>query len=255
VPEDVEAQLGLPLLGVVPRTADSEPDEALADPKSPISEAYNSLRGALLYSTPEGLPHVMLVTSAQPSEGKTTTCFALASGLARMGKRALVIDGDMRRPSLHRRIGGKNERGLSSLLTSHDPLESAIVAGPVANLSVMPSGPLPPSPTELVATPRMEEILEQAARQFDVVIIDSPPILGLADAPMISALADGVVLVIEAERGRHGALKASVRRLRTMRPILLGAVLSKFDVAKLGNRYSEYYGYDYYQYDSSTEPA
>ena len=251
VPEDVEAKLDLPLLGVVPRSHQGTPDEALSDPKSPISEAYNSLRGSLLYSTPEGLPQIMLVTSAQASEGKTTTSFAIASGFARMGKRTLLIDADMRRPSLHRRINLENERGLSTLLTSHEPLADIQIASGFDNLSIVLAGPVPPSPTELLSTARFEEIFQEAARTYDIVIVDSPPILGLADSPLMSALVDGVVFVVEADRSRRGSLKAALRRLRSMRPILLGAVLTKFDPLKAGNRYSEYYGYEYYQYEES----
>lgn len=250
VPEDVEPKLQLSLLGVVPRAHGEEPDDALLDPKSPISEAYNSLRGSLLYSTAEGLPHVMLITSAQPSEGKTTSAVAIAASLARMGRKVLLIDADMRRPSLHRRIGSGNERGLSTLLTTRDSIESSVLPSGQDNLTFLTSGPIPPSPTELISTTRMEEILQEAARSFEVVIVDSPPILGLADAPTLSALADGVVFVVEADRSRRGSLKMALRRLRAMRPIILGAVLTKFDPLKAGNRYSEYYGYDYYQYSS-----
>lgn len=251
VPEDVEAKLDLPLLGVVPRAHQSTPDQSLADPKSPMSESYNSLRGSLLYSTPEGLPQIILVTSAQASEGKTTTSFAIASGFARMGKRTLLIDADMRRPSLHRRVDLENGRGLSTLLTSHEHLADNLVPSGRENLSLVLAGPVPPSPTELLSTARIEEILQEAAQSYDIVIIDSPPILGLADSPLISALVDGVVFVVEADRSRRGSLKAALRRLRAMRPILLGAVLTKFDPLKAGNRYSEYFGYEYYQYEVS----
>ena len=255
IPEDVENKLSLSLLGVVPRSDGEEPAEALLDPKSPMSEAYNSLRGSLLYSTSEGLPHVTLVTSAQPSEGKTTSALAIAASFARMNKRVLIIDADMRRPSLHKQVGYGNERGLSSLLTSHDALASVTMPSAQSGLTILPSGPIPPSPTELISTPRMEEILREAASIYDVVIIDSPPILGLADAPTLSALVDGVIFVVEADRSRRGALKMALRRLRSMRPILLGALLTKFDPLKAGNRYSEYYGYDYYQYNSNPPAA
>ncbi len=255
IPEDVENKLSLSLLGVVPRSEGEEPAEALLDPKSPMSEAYNSLRGSLLYSTSEGLPHVTLVTSAQPSEGKTTSAMAIAASFARMGKRVLIIDADMRRPSLHKQIGYSNDRGLSSLLTSHDPISSVTLPSRQEGMSILPSGPIPPSPTELISTPRMEAILREAAGIYDVVVIDSPPILGLADAPTLSALVDGVIFVVEADRSRRGALKMALRRLRSMRPILLGAILTKFDPLKAGNRYSEYYGYDYYQYNSDTPAA
>ncbi len=250
VPEDIEGKLGLPLLGVVPKATEDSPEAALQDPKSPISEAYNSLRGSLLYSTAQGLPQIMLVTSAQPSEGKTTTTMAVANGFARMGRKVLLIDADMRRPSLQQRMNVSNKRGLSTLLTSTEPLEGAVLASGQANLSVLPAGPIPPSPTELLSTTRLEELLQSAARLYDVVIVDSPPILGLADAPLMSALADGVIIVVEADRSRRGSLKSSLRRLRAMRPVVLGAVLTKFDPLKAANRYSEYYGHQYYQYET-----
>lgn len=251
VPEDVESKLRLPLLGVVPKATGRDPDAEMGDPKSPVSEAYNSLRAALLYSTSAGLPQVMLVTSAQSAEGKTTTSFATAASLARMGRKVALIDADLRRPSIHRRFGLSNERGLTDLLTSGDPVETAVLATPQENLFVIASGPIPPSPTELVSSPRMEQVVQELARTYDVVVIDSPPILGLADAPALSALADGVIFVVESDRSRRGSLKTALRRLRAMRPILLGAVLTKFDPTRSGNRYSEYYGYQYYTYEHS----
>ncbi|MGE3689822.1 MAG: GumC family protein [Novosphingobium sp.] len=249
IPEDVEQKLRVPLLGVIP-LAEQELGEALADPKSPVSEAYNSLGGSLLYSTADGLPKVMLITSAQSTEGKSTTSFAIASNFARIAKRVVLVDVDLRRPSLHKRLGLANDEGMTSLLTSLDPVESAISATDQPGLSVITSGPLPPSPTELIASGRMRAVLEELASKFDVVVVDSPPVLGLADAPLMAALSDGVVIVIEADRGRRGTLKTALRRLRAMRPVILGAVLTKFDSRKMTNSYSDYYGYDYYQYES-----
>lgn len=253
IPEDVEEKVQLPLLGIIPNAGASSPAEELADPKSAIAEAYGSLRGALLYSTRQGLPRLMLVTSAQPTEGKSTTAFAIASGFARMGRKVLLIDADMRRPSVHGRIAHDNRRGLSSLLVSQDPATSAVVGTEIPSLFVLPSGPIPPSPTELLTSPRMAALLEEFLGQYDVVMCDSPPVLGLADAPALSALVDGVVFVIEADRGRRGALKTALKRLRAVNAVLLGAVLTKFDPDKSGNRYSEYYGYSYYRYEAGDE--
>jgi capsular exopolysaccharide synthesis family protein len=256
VPEDIEHKLRLPLLGVVPKVSGRDPARELGDPKSPVSEAYNSLRGALLYSTSQGLPQVILVTSAQPGEGKTTTSHALAAGFARMGRKALLVDADLRRPSVHRNLGSNNEQGLTTLLAGHRSLAEIAEQSEQNLLSMLTSGPVPPSPTELLSSTRMEQLLEEMARTYDVVIIDSPPILGLADAPVLSALVDGVVFVVESDRSRRGSLKMALRRLRAMRPVLLGAVLTKFDPTREGNRYSEYYGYHYYQYDHrDPEPA
>ena len=251
VPEDVEAKLGLPLLGVVPRVAENAAASELADPKSSMSEAYASLGGSLLYATAEGLPHTILVTSAQAAEGKSITSLAIAGNLARIGKRVVLVDLDLRRPSVARSIGADNARGMTSLLTGQDTIESVLVQTDEPGLSIITAGPLPPSPAELIAGPRLQAVIDDLAARFDVVVIDSPPVLGLADAPLLSALVDGVVIVIEAGRGRRGALKASLRRLRAMRPIMAGAVLTKFDPRKGANRYSDYYGYAYYGDDET----
>ncbi|MBT8427503.1 MAG: polysaccharide biosynthesis tyrosine autokinase [Erythrobacter sp.] len=249
-PEDVEDKLGLSLLGVVPRAENGTPVEVLADPKSSLTEAYNSMRGALLYSTPRGLPKVLVVTSAQSSEGKSTTSYALANGFARIGVAPLLIDADLRRPAMHKMFGASNERGLTDLLVSQDAAGSATlrIDNGETQFDLIPAGPIPPSPSELLASPRMAQLLETYSEQYDVVIVDSSPVLGLADAPMLSAIADGTIFVIEADRGRSGALKAALRRLRGMEPNILGAVLSKFDPSRADNRYSAYYGYDYYAY-------
>ncbi|QYJ06692.1 GumC family protein [Qipengyuania flava] len=255
-PEDVEDKLDLPLLGVVPRVEEERPIEALGNPKSSIAEAYNSMRGALLYSTPQGLPGIIVVTSAQAAEGKSTTSFAMAQGFSKIGLRPLLVDADLRRPALDKLMGMRSERGLTDLLVSQDDPASAILSIEEHGIDLLPAGPLPPSPSELLASPRMAQLLEMLGEAYDVVILDSPPVLGLADGPMLAALADGTVFVVEAERGRSGSLKAALRRLRSMQPVLLGAVLAKFDPTKSGNRYSAYYGYDYYRYatgDARTE--
>jgi capsular exopolysaccharide synthesis family protein len=253
IPEDLETKLGLALLGVVPRVRNGDPAEMMADPKSSVSEAYNSLRGALIYSTPDGLPQTMLVTSAQASEGKSTTTYAIAVGFARMGKKVVLLDADLRRPTLHRSIDYDNVQGLSTLLTSSDSLASVLKPTAYPNLSIVPSGPVPSSPTELISGIRMREVLTEASNTHDVVLIDSPPVLGLADAPMMAAIVDGVIFVVEADRSRHGSLKAALRRLRAVRRNILGGVLTKFDPLRSANRYSSYYGYEYYQYSYKPE--
>ncbi len=252
VPEDIEHKLQLSLLGVIPLST-NDLDLDLLDPKSSVSEAYNSLGGSLLYSTSAGLPQVLLVTSAQPTEGKSTTSYAVANGLARIGRRVVLIDVDLRRPSLHRRVGGDNKLGVTTLLTSDASIDSVVLADKQPGLSLITSGPVPPSPTELIASQRMHALIDELAEKFDVVVIDSPPVLGLADAPLLSPMADGVMMVIEADRGRRGTLKNALRRLRAMRPIILGAVLTKFDSTKNANSYSDYYGNDYYEYKSDDE--
>lgn len=256
VPEDVEGKLQMPLLGVIPLAQDSDLDVAMEDPKSPVSEGYNSLRSALLYSTAKGLPRTMLVTSSQPSEGKSTTSVAIARGIARLGRSVVLVDLDLRRPALHRAIPylkAENSCGVSSILTTQSTVDEALRDTDIEQLKVITSGPIPPSPTELLSSHRMTQLLDELSERFDLVLLDSPPVLGLADAPLMAALVDGVVIVIQSDRSRRGSLKASLRRLRNMRTNILGGVLTKFDPTDLGNRYSEYYGYNYYQYSNSAE--
>ncbi|WP_231625116.1 polysaccharide biosynthesis tyrosine autokinase [Novosphingobium sp. AAP93] len=254
VPEDVEGKLQLPLLGVIPLAQELEINLAMEDPKSPISEGYNSLRSALLYSTAAGLPKTLLVTSSQPSEGKSTTSLAIAKGIARLGRSVVLLDVDLRRPALHRTIpmlNGENELGVTSILTAQSTVEEALRDTDVDHLKIITSGPIPPSPTELISSKRMTQLIEELSEKFDLVLLDSPPVLGLADSPLMAALVDGVVIVIQSDRSRRGSLKASLRRLRSMRTNILGAALTKFDPNDAGNRYSEYYGYNYYHYSNS----
>lgn len=256
VPEDVEGKLQMPLLGVIPLAQDIDVEVAMEDPKSPISEGYNSLRSALLYSTSSGLPKTMLVTSSQPSEGKSTTSIAIARGIARLGRSVVLLDLDLRRPALHRAIAmlnAENSRGVSSILTHQSTVDEALRDTDLDHLKVITSGPIPPSPTELLSSSRMTQLLEELTARFDLVLLDSPPVLGLADSPLLAALVEGVVIVIQSDRSRRGSLKASLRRLRSMRTNVLGGVLTKFDPSDTGNRYSEYYGYNYYQYSNSSD--
>ena len=255
VPEDVESKIGLPLLGVIPRSTEQDPAAELADPKSILAESYSALRTSLLYSTREGLPGILLVTSAQASEGKTTTSYAVARGFARVGKRVLLMDADLRRPSIHKTLGIENKVGLSSLLVGQSSPQEAIIKTEHDGLNVLTAGPIPPSPAELLSSPRMAALLEELDQAYDLVVIDSAPILGLADSTELAALADGVMIVAEADRGRAGQLKNALRRMRGSNPVLLGAVLTKFDPKAAGNAYYSYYGYEYYRYGESDTKA
>ncbi|RIA35348.1 capsular exopolysaccharide synthesis family protein [Hephaestia caeni] len=246
-PEDVEHKLGLPVLGAIPVSGSDDLREELALPRSAMAEAYNSLRTALLYSTPEGMPPVLFVTSSEAAEGKSTTSYALAQGLAKLGKRVVLIDIDLRRPAQHRAFGLSNDEGMSDLLTSHREVNSVIRTTDIDNLSFIPAGPIPPSPTELLGSARLVAVLDELRRTFDVIVLDGPPVLGLADAPLIASVVGNVIFVVEAARGHRGATKTALRRLRTGHAHLLGAVLTKFDPRKTSSGYA-YYGYNYYQY-------
>jgi capsular exopolysaccharide synthesis family protein len=245
-PADVESRLGLPVLGSVPLLEKGvQPMEALSDLRSPFSEAYHSIRTNLAFSTKDGAPRVLSVTSARPEEGKSTTSFALAQGFARVGMRALLIDLDLRNPSQHKVIGADNRVGASNLLTGAVRLQGAVQPTDWPNLFLIPSGPLPPSPAELLIGPRLIAMVKEAAEHFDVVILDGPPVMGLADAPLIASVAFGALLTVEAGRTSRAQARAAIKRLRLGNARIFGAVLTKFDSRKTAYGYGYAYAYDY----------
>ncbi|WP_292126557.1 CpsD/CapB family tyrosine-protein kinase, partial [Brevundimonas sp.] len=150
--------------------------DALADIRSGFSEAYYSLRTALQFSTPDGAPSSLLVSSARPAEGKSTTAYAVALNLARVGKRVLLVDGDLRNPSMHRVVGVENERGMSNLLSGSADLASVVQRTRQENLFFIPCGPLPPNPAELWGGDRLHQFLVETRNNFDHVVFDGPPV-------------------------------------------------------------------------------
>ena len=249
-PDDIEKKLHLVQLGVIPKLGkDTTPAEALVDVRSGFAEAYRSVRTALQFSTESGVPSVLVVTSTQPGEGKSTTAKSLARNFALLGKRVLLIDADLRNPSLHRSFDLDNSMGLSNCLSGAAKPGQCIHRIEQAGLSVMLSGPLPPNPAELLAGPRMISLLAQASERFDQIVIDAPPVLGLADSAILGNIAKGTLLVVEAGKTRVGAARTTIKRLMGARARLLGAVLTKFDakVAGYGYGYGSY-GYNSYQY-------
>lgn len=240
-PDDVEKKLGVSVLGVAPLLAKGQStSDALADVRSGFSEAYYSLRTALQFSTPDGAPGSLLVSSARPAEGKSTTAYAIALNLARVGKRVLLVDGDLRNPSMHRVVGVENERGMSNLLSGSADLASVVQRTRQASLFFIPCGPLPPNPAELWGGDRLRQFLTEAASNFDHVILDGPPVLGFADAPLLAAAVDGVLFVLESRGTRRGQARGALRRLQVGHAHLLGAVLTKFNA-----KTTSYGGYDY----------
>ncbi|HVM99015.1 MAG TPA: polysaccharide biosynthesis tyrosine autokinase [Caulobacteraceae bacterium] len=256
-PVDVETKLGLPVLGSVPLLQKGvQPLEALSDLRSPFSEAYHSIRSNLAFSTNDGAPRVLAVTSARPEEGKSTTAFALAQGFARVGMRVLLVDLDLRNPSQHKTIGADNRVGASSLLTGAVRLQGAVQPTDWPNMFLIPSGPLPPSPAELLIGPRLIAFVKEAQEHFDIVILDGPPVMGLADAPLIASVAAGAVLTIEAGRTSRAQARSAVKRLRQGNARIFGAILTKFDSRKQSYGYGYAYAYEYdYQYGRKEEPA
>jgi capsular exopolysaccharide synthesis family protein len=259
IPEDVERKLRMPLLGVIPKLKVTETvASAMDDQRSAFSEAYRSLRTALQFATDKGVPRTLLVTSSSMAEGKSTTAFVLACNFAALGKKVLLLDCDLRNPSLHKRIpGAMNVNGLSNYLAGAIKPQEMVVATGIENLSFAPTGPLPPNPAELLASPRMSALLTVASHKFDIVIMDGPPVMGLADVPILAHLSAGTLIVVEAGETRVGIAVAAIKRLQAARARIVGTVLTKYDARGQGYGYGYGYGYSYsyayYSYGATSQ--
>ena len=232
----------LPLVGSVPE-ADTSLMLAQGN-DSVVSEAYRTLRTALLFSTPQQAPQTMMFTSALESEGKTTTSLNSAIVFARMGARVLIIDADMRRASCHRRFGVENVYGLSEVLTGQRDFDEVVARTSVENVYMLTAGSLPPNPTELLASDAMRNLLAACAEHFDYVIVDSPPVMAVNDAVVMGHMVDGVVMVVRAQHTPRQILQRAESRLLQARSHVLGVLLNKVD-ARTDN-YATYYGGKYY---------
>jgi succinoglycan biosynthesis transport protein ExoP len=246
VPEDVERELGVPVLATIPvLTANTSAAKALENPKSQLSEGYYSARAALQLSTPEGVPATLLVTSSMMGEGKSTSALALASGFGRLGMRVLLIDADMRNPVQHRLLGRDNAAGLSNLLAGGHDVRPALQPTSYPNLTFLSAGRPPPNPSELLAGDKMLAFLDSAREHFDLIVIDAPPVMGLADAPQLANIAHGVLMVVEANATKRDIAKGAVRRLRATHGRIVGVLFTKFDIRKAGYAYGYAYSYGY----------
>lgn len=244
-PEDIEHHLHLGVLGIIPKLVKQQPYQALRDPRSAFSESYRSVRTALQFATERGAPKTLLVTSPGPTEGKSTSALTLAQNFAKLGKRVLLIEADLRNPSLGRTLGLNASTGLSSLLAGAASMAQCTLASGEDKLDIILSGPLPPSPTELLAGVKLVSLMTIAEQKYDQVIIDGPPVLGIADAPILSNVARGTLLVVQSAESKIGAAQAAVKRLRGAHASLIGALLTHYDAraSGYGYRYEGYYGY------------
>jgi succinoglycan biosynthesis transport protein ExoP len=256
--DEVEGFFGLPLLGWIPFTklpkGNKDPVALMAhtEPRSAFAEAYRSMRTALQFSTTDGAPKCFMVTSCSKSEGKSTTALALAINFAQLGQRVLLIDADMRRPSLHKTLGLPNERGLSNLLTGDNATAGLITTTQVPNLGVLLAGPTPPDPVELLMGPRLGLLLEKAtALGYAHVIIDAPPLLGIADSIVLGNQVQHIVFAVKASETKKNNIKDSLRRLRNAGLLPMGVVLTH-----ARNEHTNDYAYDtYYGYGDEHKPA
>ncbi|HUZ46438.1 MAG TPA: polysaccharide biosynthesis tyrosine autokinase [Terriglobia bacterium] len=262
--EDIERYIPAPALAVIPLAASVRPRRswlpgnrrnfpvgngsiALAvakTPSSPLAESFRTLRTSILLSTAPRPPQTILVTSSQPGEGKTSTSLNLAQSLAQRGGKVLIIDGDLRKPGIAEALGLKEKKGLSGLLTGAYTFDEALihVEAPV-DLWALTSGPHPPNPAELLSSPTMERLLKELCGRYDYILLDSPPLLAVTDATVLSALVDGVILVVESGVTPRNALVRSFRMLQDAGGRVLGTVINKMDL-----RHDGYYGYSYRHY-------
>jgi succinoglycan biosynthesis transport protein ExoP len=249
-PEEAKRELGLPLLGSVPKI-EAAPKDTLLDRKSDLVDAYLTVQTNLAFSTDHGVPRSFAVTSTRPSEGKSTTSLALATTLARSGKRVILIDGDMRNPSVHHLGEVGHDRGLSNYLAGDDRIESLTFQMDKLGFTAMSAGPLPPNAAELLIGNRLTKLIERLHESYDHVIIDSPPVMGLADALLIGSKVEGLVYAVESNGIRTNLVKQALARLMSANLRVIGIVLNKFDAKKAHHGYS--YGYEY-GYDYGRKP-
>lgn len=275
-PEDIQYLLQLPTLGVVPAFeldfqsegegsaggAKGEETGVIPSeeggktlpvifhqaPKSLSSEAYRTIRTGLLLSQAGSPPHTMLFTSAQSSEGKTTTALNIAASLASSGGNVLVIDADLRRPSVLRGLSLETTAGgLVEVLTGQVSVEDVLVEGAAKGFTVLPSGRIPPNPAELLGSPQMADLIDYLTRRFDYIIIDSPPVLPVTDSMLLSRYVDGVVLVVKGKATPRKVIKDAYERLASVGAHQLGVVLNDVDVRGGDYYYYNRYYYSYYQ--------
>ena len=247
-PDDVRTKLGLPTIGVVPKVKGNKDivSHELKNPKSGVSEAFFSARTALQFTTPAGSPKSLLLTSTRPSEGKTSSTVALGMAFAKLGQSVLIIDADMRKPSFVADAGASI--GLSGLLTREAQLAENVVSSRTEGLFLLPAGIVPPNPAELLSSPRLKSLIAEAEELFDIVLIDSPPVLSFADAPLLGSIAEAAVVVIQSGHIRTPAVARTVSRMLESNTHVIGALLTKFDIKQAGYDY----GYYSYAYGSTT---
>ncbi|MCB1022999.1 MAG: polysaccharide biosynthesis tyrosine autokinase, partial [Acidobacteria bacterium] len=273
--DDIGRNLGLPTLALIPHQdaiskkqlgkggIDDGTEQvhslaliALQDTRSPVAEAYRHLRTSLLFSSAGNPPQVILVTSSQPSEGKTTTAINTAITLAQSDDEVVIIDCDLRRPRLHSHFGLQNTHGLTNYLSGDRNTENLMQpCAELPNLKIISSGPIPPNPAELLSSNEMKNLLQYLKGKYKHVIIDSPPAISFTDSAILSTLSDGVVLVAKSGSSSIHLMRRFKQRLAGLGTRIYGVVLNGVKPNSLEYGYYGYdYAYDYYSSDDETTP-
>ncbi|WP_392486719.1 CpsD/CapB family tyrosine-protein kinase [Haloimpatiens sp. FM7315] len=216
------------------------------DPKSPVAEAFRTLRTNIQYSSFDKRMKTILVTSAGPGEGKSTTCANLALTIAETSKKVLLIDCDLRKPTMHKKFKVSNEKGISDFLVGDVDLEEALKKYK-ENLYIMTSGTIPPNPSEMLASNKLKTFLEDMEDKFDYILIDSPPVLAVTDAQILSTIADGVIMVVASGQTAKEMSQKAKELLLKVKANILGVILTKVEI-RTGKSYNSKYGYAYYYY-------
>jgi succinoglycan biosynthesis transport protein ExoP len=245
-PGEVSRRLGLPLLGSVPKTPSGiVPSDELLDRKSEMVDAYLAVNTNLGFTTEHGVPRSFVVTSTRPGEGKSTTALALATMLARARQRVILVDGDMRSPSVHTLGGVDHDRGLSNFLAGDDQIDTLTFEMSDLGFVAMSAGPIPPNAAELLTGTRFSLLIERLLESYDHVVVDSPPVMGIADAPLIASRVEGVIYVVESHGIRSTMVKTALNRLASANARIIGGVLTKFEKDRAHYGYGYEYGYSY----------
>src|SRR5262245_20564602 len=267
-PDDVTSHLNLPFLGMVPSVGLANGSSMDGDgtglplvarePQSAAAEAYRVVRTNLIFSSPGNKGRVVLFGSAHPGEGKTTTVANLGAALAQNGARVLIVDADLRRPTLHGHFGLAHTPGLSDVIVAKCKPHDVIRPTPIEGLHFLPCGYIPPNPTDLLGSDSLRDLLNAQKKRFDWVLVDAPPILAMADTPVLCPFADGLVLVVWAENSGRPAVKRALDQVHRVGGKLTGVVLNKVDLNRNAYYYGQYYGEYYRKYygsDSSIQPT
>ncbi len=212
----------------------------ILDPANPASEAYRVLRTNLFYALVDHPLKVVVLTSPNPREGKSTICANLAVALAQADKKTLLVDCDMRKPMMHKIFGLRNLRGIVDVLAGDRTLRE-VWQEPLANLKVVTVGPMPPNPAELLESRRFGEFLEQARQEFDYVLMDAPPVGPVSDPAILASRSDGVLLVLDAQSTRRSALLRSMRSLEAVGANVMGTVLNNIKSSRGAYEYTYHY--------------
>ena len=251
-PDDVTRSTGLPVLGVVAEhTTGSGELITITQPRSPVAEAFRSLRTNIQFASVDHPLQTIIVTSALPSEGKSTVAANLAIALAQSGKSVVLLEADLRRPSVHRYLKVPNRLGLSAMFVQPQVyLDGNLQGTRVPNLRVLTSGDLPPNPSELLGSERMYTIMRQVKEQADMLVLDTPPVMAVTDAVVLAPRVDGVLLVVKPGNTKHSALQTAIEQLNRVGANVLGVVFNGVQLKGYRYRYysSSYYYYGYHEY-------